>query len=97
MKKKNNISEISNFFKARYVNTTDSTANLVYRLGDSNYRFNSRTAILPKTIKSFKSLLIALLLIVLVITGITVILVTYKNIDNSKPQIGILKSVGYSN
>ncbi|MCL6428554.1 hypothetical protein LT335_00093 [Spiroplasma sp. JKS002669] len=97
MKKKNNISEISNFFKDRYVNTTDSTANLVYRLGDSNYRFNSRTAILPKTIKSFKSLLIALLLIVLVITGITVILVTYKNIDNSKPQIGILKSVGYSN
>lgn len=95
--KKNNISEIANFFKARYVNTTNSTAALVYRLGDSNYRFNNRTAILPKTIQSFKSLLIALLLIALVITGITVILVTYKNIDNSKPQIGILKSLGYSN
>lgn len=97
MNKKNNITEIANFLKARFVNTTDSTANLVYRLGDSNYRFNNRTAILPKTIQSFKSLLIALLLIVLVITGVTVILVTYKNIDNSKPQIGILKSVGYSN
>lgn len=97
MSKKNNLAEISNFFKARYINTSNSTANLIYRLGDSNYRFNNRTATLPKTIQSFKSLLIALLLIVLIITGITVILITFKNIDNSKPQIGILKSLGYSN
>ncbi|MDQ7982797.1 MAG: ABC transporter permease [Spiroplasma sp.] len=97
MTEKNDLTEISNFFKARYVDISNAGANLVYRLGDSNYRFNSRTSTLPGTIQAFKSLLIALLLIVLVITGITVILITFKNIDNSKPQIGILKSLGYSN
>ncbi|WP_375318355.1 FtsX-like permease family protein [Spiroplasma endosymbiont of Virgichneumon dumeticola] len=30
-------------------------------------------------------------------TGITVVLITYKNIDNYRTQIGILKSLGYSN
>lgn len=92
-----NLNEISQFFKERYVNITNSAAKLVYALGDSNYRFNSRTSTLPNTINGFTTLLIALLLIVLLITGITVILITYKNIDNSKPQIGILKSLGYSN
>lgn len=94
---KSNLNSVVSFFKERYVNITDSTTKLVYNRGDSNYRFNSRTAMLPSTTKGFTALLIALLLIVLVITGITVILITYKNIDNSKPQIGILKSLGYSN
>lgn len=93
----NNIALISQKLKSKYVNTTDFNTALVYKLGDSNYTFNSRTATLQATIVSFKSLLIALLLIVLIITGITVILITYKNIDNSRTQIGILKSLGYSN
>lgn len=94
---KNNLGPISDFLKARYVNISDANASLVYALGDSSYRFNSRTATLPSTITGFTTLLILLLLIVLLITGITVVLVTYKNIDNSKPAIGILKSLGYSN
>lgn len=95
--KNHNIKDVVDYFQARYVNTTNSTATLVYALGDSNYRFNNRTSTLPSTISGFTTLLIALLLIVLIITGITVILITYKNIDNTKPQIGILKSLGYSN
>lgn len=93
----NNIKLISQQLKEKYINTIDSDAALVYQLGDSNYTFNNRTATLNATIIGFKSLLIGLLLIVLIITGITVILITYKNIDNSRPQIGILKSLGYSN
>lgn len=95
--KEHDINIISQYFKERYVNISDSTAKLVYLLGDGNYRFNSRTATLPSTTKGFTTLLISLLLIVLIITGITVLLITYKNIDNTKPQIGILKSLGYSN
>lgn len=93
----NNIKLISKQLKEKYINTIDSDAALVYQLGDSNYTFNNRTATLNATIIGFKSLLIGLLLIVLIITGITVILITYKNIDNLRPQIGILKSLGYSN
>lgn len=93
----NNIKLISKQLKDKYINTIDSDAALVYQLGNSNYTFNSRTATLSATITAFKSLLIGLLLIVLIITGITVILITYKNIDNSRTQIGILKSLGYSN
>lgn len=93
----NDLELISQQLKDKYINTIDSDANLVYQLGDSNYAFNSRTATLNATIIGFKSLLIGLLLIVLIITGITVILITYKNIDNSRTQIGILKSLGYSN
>lgn len=95
--KEKNLNTISDFFRERYVSISDSNAKLVYALGDSNYRFNNRTATLPSTTTGFITLLIALLLIVLVITGITVILITFKNIDNTKPQIGILKSLGYSN
>lgn len=93
----NDIKLISQSLKNEYINTIDSDAALVYKLGDSNYTFNNRTATLQATIIGFKSLLIGLLLIVLIITGITVILITYKNIDNSRTQIGILKSLGYSN
>jgi len=94
---KNDLHAISLVLKHNYVNTTDATAALVYQLGDNNYRFSNRTSILIATISGFKTLLIALLLIVLVITGITVVLITYKNIDNARPQIGVLKSLGYSN
>ncbi|WP_342275768.1 ABC transporter permease [Spiroplasma endosymbiont of Nebria brevicollis] len=93
----NNITNVSNQLRTTYVSIIDADAKLVYNLGDSDYRFNSRTSILTGTINGFTSLLIALLLIVLVITGITVVLITYKNIDNSRMQIGILKSLGYSN
>lgn len=92
-----NLKVISDFFKERYTNISNFSAALIYGLGDSNYRFNSRTSTLPSTITAFITLLICLLTIVLLITGITIILITYKNIDNSKPQIGILKSLGYSN
>ncbi|MBE4703944.1 ABC transporter permease [Spiroplasma platyhelix] len=95
--KEKDLDDVVDFFRARYVSISDSSAKLVYALGDSNYRFNNRTATLPNTTSGFITLLIALLLIVLVITGITVILITFKNIDNTKPQIGILKSLGYSN
>lgn len=93
----NNIKQISTMLKANYINTIDSTASLVYQLGDSNYLFNNRTSTLQATINGFKSLLVGLLLIMLIITSITVVLITYKNIDNSRTQIGILKSLGYSN
>ena len=93
----NDIKLISQSLKNKYINTIDSDADLVYKLGNNNYTFNNRTATLNATIIGFKSLLIALLLIVLIITGITVILITYKNIDNSRTQIGILKSLGYGN
>lgn len=95
--KTKNLTPVSTYLRERYVSISDDTAKLVYALGDSNYRFNSRTATLPSTTTGFTTLLIALLLIVLTITGITVILITFKNIDNTKPQIGILKSLGYSN
>lgn len=93
----NDIKLISQRLKDKYINTIDSDADLVYQLGNNNYTFNNRTATLNATIIGFKSLLIGLLLIVLIITGITVILITYKNINNSRTQIGILKSLGYSN
>ncbi|WP_342260700.1 ABC transporter permease [Spiroplasma endosymbiont of Notiophilus biguttatus] len=93
----NDIKLISQSLRNKYINTIDSDAALVYKLGNNKYTFNNRTATLNATIIGFKSLLIALLLIVLIITGITVILITYKNIDNSRTQIGILKSLGYSN
>lgn len=94
---KNNLSLISKSLRQTYVNTIDSDAKLVYALGDNSYQFANRTNTLVNAIAGFKSLLVALLLIVLIITGITVVLITYKNIDNSKTQIGILKSLGYSN
>ncbi|WP_338975305.1 ABC transporter permease [Spiroplasma endosymbiont of Monopis laevigella] len=93
----NDIKLISQSLRSKYINTIDSDAALVYKLGNNKYTFNNRTATLNATIIGFKSLLIGLLLIVLIITGITVILITYKNIDNSRTQIGILKSLGYSN
>lgn len=95
--KPRNLAVVFTYLRERYVSISDDTAKLVYALGDSNYRFNNRTANLPSTTTGFTTLLIALLLIVLTITGITVILITFKNIDNTKPQIGILKSLGYSN
>ncbi|MGL5268855.1 MAG: ABC transporter permease [Spiroplasma sp.] len=95
--KERNLATVSQFLKERYTNINNISAKLIYGLGDSNYRFNNRTSTLSSTISSFITLLICLLLIVLLITSITIILITYKNIDNSKPQIGILKSLGYSN
>lgn len=97
MNHKNNLSLISDELRKTYVNTIDFDAKLVYALGDSSYQFANRTNTLVNTIAGFKILLVALLLIVLGITGITVVLITYKNIDNSRTQIGILKSLGYSN
>lgn len=93
----NTINLISQKLRTYYVSSSDANDALVYKLGDAKYKFNSRTATLPKTIRSFTILLILLLTIILFITGITVVLVTYKNIDNAKPSIGILKSLGYSN
>lgn len=93
----NDIKLISQSLRNKYINTIDYDAALVYKLGNNKYTFNNRTATLNATIIGFKGLLIGLLLIVLIITGITVILITYKNIDNSRTQIGILKSLGYSN
>ncbi|WP_368486394.1 ABC transporter permease [Spiroplasma sp. DGKH1] len=92
-----NLAAVSTYIKKSYLSTTNKSDPLVYSLFDHRYRFAARTSLLETTVNAYQTLLTLLLLIVLFISGITIALITRKNIDNAKVQIGILKALGYTN
>lgn len=90
------VSFKKNITKSFY-STIDRSEKLVYSLFDPSYQYNSRVSSLDSTIKGYRRLMELLLVLTMIIASITLALVIRKAIDNSKVQIGILKSLGYSN
>ncbi|AGR41582.1 ABC transporter permease [Spiroplasma taiwanense] len=66
-----------------------------FKSDDQNYRFHSRTLTFKSVINAYNIAATLLLIIILVISLFTIILITRKQIDNMKRQIGCLKSLGY--
>lgn len=90
------VSFKKNVIKSFY-STIDRSEKLVYSLFDPSYQYHSRVSSLDSTITGYKRLMELLLILTMTIAAIALVLVIRKAIDNSKVQIGILKSLGYSN
>ncbi|CBV67367.1 Membrane protein, putative [Mycoplasma leachii 99/014/6] len=67
----------------------------IYKLEDSNYRFNSRTSVIKKTISAYNIYSAAVLLAVISVVLYTTFLITKKQILNSRGQIGTMRAIGY--
>lgn len=68
----------------------------VFATEDLRYDFSSRVNTLQKILNAYRITAISLLLMVLIISGFIIALVTKKRIQNSRIQIGVLKSLGIS-
>ncbi|WP_342268747.1 ABC transporter permease [Spiroplasma endosymbiont of Aspidapion aeneum] len=67
----------------------------LYSLSDKDYIYKSRTATFSKIIKAYTVLSTTLLVIVAILTFITITLMTKKQIDAIRKQVGTLKALGY--
>ncbi|QVK06585.1 ABC transporter permease [Mycoplasma mycoides] len=67
----------------------------IYKLEDPNYRFNSRTSVIKKTISAYNIYSFIVLLAVISVVLYTTFLITKKQILNSRGQIGTMRAIGY--
>ncbi|WFQ94996.1 ABC transporter permease [Mycoplasma feriruminatoris] len=67
----------------------------IYKLEDPNYRFNSRTSVIDKTINAYNIYALIVLLAVISVVLYTTFLITKKQILNSRGQIGTMRAIGY--
>ncbi len=82
-----------------YFLSNDSNNDFVFAVNDANYPeydFSGRVNTLKTILVAYQIMAIALLLMVLIIAGFVIALVTKKRVQNSRTQIGVLKSLGYS-
>ncbi len=82
-----------------YFLSNDDNNDFVFAINDANYPeydFSGRVNTLKTILVAYQIMAIALLLMVLIIAGFVIALVTKKRVQNSRTQIGVLKSLGYS-
>lgn len=92
------IDEMNSRFNTLLGRTTNSQQRqYFYALGDSNYRFSSRTDSLSKVIKGYNLSVSILVILLAVVVFYSLGLIIRKQIDNARGQIGVLKSLGYNN
>jgi len=68
---------------------------ILFKNGDQAYQYAGRTAAIISTIKIYQLLSGIILIVVLIVTIFTIVLVTQKQIDGTRSQIGTLKALGY--
>ena len=68
---------------------------ILFKNGDQAYQYAGRTASIISTIKIYQLLSGVILIVVLVVTIFTIVLVTQKQIDGTRSQVGTLKALGY--
>ncbi|AJM72112.1 ABC transporter permease [Mycoplasma yeatsii] len=84
---------LNNTFKQLIKNNTDKT--FFYEIGDKNYIFNKRTSLINKTIRIYNITSSILLFSILCVVLYTTSLMTKKQIENSRSQIGTMRALGY--
>lgn len=86
--------KLNNDFRS-LVNNNDLTAKYVFGLHDKSYRYANRTRMIESTIKIYNLIAMVILLIVLGVALYAMGLITRKQIEKSRSQIGVLKALGY--
>lgn len=99
LKIKNNVIDnkmldfLNTNFKQLIKNNTDKT--FFYQIGDKNYIFSKRTSLIDKTIRIYNITSSILLFSILCVVLYTTSLMTKKQIQNSRSQIGTMRALGY--
>ncbi|ATZ17038.1 ABC transporter permease [Williamsoniiplasma luminosum] len=76
-------------------NNSQAQKKLFYPIHDKSYAFVKRTSTVESTIQIYNAISGAILIVILIVSIYTMALVTRKQIDKSRAQIGIMKALGY--
>ncbi|AVP49706.1 ABC transporter permease [Williamsoniiplasma luminosum] len=76
-------------------NNSQAQKKLFYPIHDKSYAFVKRTSTVESTIQIYNAVSGAILIVILIVSIYTMALVTRKQIDKSRAQIGIMKALGY--
>lgn len=90
-----NIKDNNQNLTVKFQNQSLKTKKIVYPLGDKNYIYNNRTALLTIALKTYNIICYLLLLFIIIVTAVATLLITQKRIEHARQQLGVLKASGY--
>ncbi|WP_027063002.1 ABC transporter permease [Mesoplasma seiffertii] len=90
----NQIERINASWK-QLINIRNEQKRYVYAIGDDAYRYNNRTQAIESTLKIYHGITSITLILLFIVCLYTIGLITKKQIDKSKSQIGTMKALGY--
>ncbi|WP_157823746.1 ABC transporter permease [Mesoplasma syrphidae] len=77
------------------INIRNEQKRYVYAIGDSAYRYNNRTNTIESTLKIYHGITSVTVILLFIVCLYTIGLITRKQIDKSKSQVGTMKALGY--